>query len=438
MRFISADRKTRIFLSIAAVLIFAAAVIAFVFSLRALFITNKTESETMSDASLMVREALISNEIHRAELLCKQYEYDEAISILEKYDTDKTREALENIKSEKSKLIPADLYEIPHVFFHSLIADTSKAFDGDSKEAGYNQVMTTIAEFRAILSQMYEKGYVLVSLHDIAEKQPDGTFKAGNIMLPEGKRPFVLSVDDVCYYEYMEGDGFASRIVIGDDGRPTCAMKQGDGSFTNGEYDVVPILDAFVREHPDFSYKGAKGILAFTGYNGIMGYRTCPSYSDSPTYNDDCENAKKVAEALRRDGWEFASHSWGHRNMRTMKFENLKTDSERWKNEVESIIGDTDILIFPFGADISDWHKYSEANERFAYLKSMGFDYFCNVDSSKAWLQIGKNYVRQGRRNLDGYRMYYDMINDRKDYLSDLFDVNTVFDKSRPVPVPQM
>lgn len=438
MRLVSSDRKSRVILIIVSTLILAAAVYALVLAVNSLITVNKRRPPKILDAWVSVKDSLIANEIYRADSMCRQYEYDEALALLGRYDSDEAISAYERINSEKNKLAPADIYSIPHVFFHSLIADTSKAFDGDTREAGYNQVMTTIAEFRAILEQMYQKGYVLVSLHDIAKKQPDGTFKPGKIMLPAGKRPFVLSVDDVCYYEYMEGDGFASRIVIGDDGNPTCAMKQDDGTFVYGEYDVVPILDSFVREHPDFSYKGAKGILAFTGYNGVMGYRTCPSYNDNPTYAEDCENAKKVAEALRADGWEFASHSWGHRNMKTMKFEDLKTDSTRWKNEVESIIGDTDILIFPFGSDIGDWHKYSDTNERFAFLKSMGFDYFCNVDSSKAWLQIGSNYVRQGRRNLDGYRMYYDMINDKKDYLSDLFDVNKVFDKARPVPVPPM
>lgn len=35
-------------------------------------------------------------------------------------------------------------------FYHTLIKDTSKAFDGDYKEADYNQVMTTIDEFNKI------------------------------------------------------------------------------------------------------------------------------------------------------------------------------------------------------------------------------------------------------------------------------------------------
>ena len=48
--------------------------------------------------------------------------------------------------------------------------------------------------------------------------------------------------------------------------------------------------------------------------------------------------------------------------------------------------------------------------------------------------------MRQGRRNLDGYRMYYDLpeTNPVKTHLSDLFDVTQVFDQSRPTPVPPM
>ncbi len=389
-----------------------------------------------------VRAAHASYQLTRAELLMRSYDYDAALELISGIDTPEAAALTSRINEEKKTLSSADVYAIPHIFFHSLIADTSKAFDGDTREAGYNQVMTTVDEFNKIMQQMYERGYVLVSLHDVAVKKTaeDGgvRFVPGEIMLPPGKRPFVLSVDDVCYYEYMEGDGFANRIVIDENGKPTCEMKLSDGSTVTGDFDVAPLLERFIEKHPDFSYRGARGILAFTGYNGILGYRTCPSYGDNPTYEKDVSDAKAVASALRAGGWELASHSWGHRDMKTISMENFKADADRWEKEVESIIGETDILIYPFGSDIGSWVPYSADNERFKYLKSLGFDYFCNVDSSKAWLQIGTNYVRQGRRNLDGYRMYYDMINPNVDKLSDLFDVDEVFDKARPVPVPPM
>ena len=114
--------------------------------------------------------------------------------------------------------------------------DTSKAFDGDRKQNGYNQMMTTKEEFEKILQSMYDRGFVLVSLHDIAYETTDENgnpiFTEGNIMLPPGKQAFVMSQDDVCYYEYMEGDGFASRMVVGEDGKPVCEMKMDDGSVS--------------------------------------------------------------------------------------------------------------------------------------------------------------------------------------------------------------
>ena len=98
-----------------------------------------------------------------------------------------------------------------------------------------------------------------MSVHDLVKQVTDENgktkFVPGEIYLPPGKKPFVLSQDDVSYYEYMDGDGFASRIVIGDDGKPTCEMILDDGSVVRGAFDLVPILDAFVEEHPDFSYR---------------------------------------------------------------------------------------------------------------------------------------------------------------------------------------
>ena len=111
----------------------------------------------------------------------------------------------------------------------------------------------------------------------------------------------------------------------------------------------------------------------------------------------------------------------------------MKTDDKKWKAYVAPILGDTDMVIFAFGADIGDWEGYSSDNAKFVYYKKAGYDYFCNVDSSQYFVQITDQYFRQGRRNLDGYRMYYN-----PDMLSDLFDVSEVWDSSRPTPVPEM
>ncbi|MFR0789587.1 MAG: hypothetical protein ACLSHW_02175, partial [Lachnospiraceae bacterium] len=73
----------------------------------------------------------------------------------------------------------------------------------------------------------------------------------------------------------------------------------------------------------------------------------------------------------------------------------------------------------------ADWHDYSSDNAKFTYLKSQGFNFFCNVDSSQYFLQIRDNYVRQGRRNLDGYRLWND-VHGEKNRTSDLFDATQI------------
>ena len=398
--------------------------------------------------------------LEKAKQLASQYDYDGAIRLIQEdtalSDDAAAKEAVASYESEKAGLVRQDPTTVTHVFFHSLIVDTKNAFDKTrwgKLSDGYNQVMTTIPEFERMLDQFYKDGFVLVGLHDLAsmETQADGSVKMtqGNIMLPEGKKAMVMSQDDVCYYEYMKGSGFADRIEIGPDGKLTTHYVDQDGKESLGDYDLVPILDRFVEEHPDFSYKGAKACLAFTGYNGILGYRTDETYdpnspmydkTKTPNYNieADRETARKVAQALRDDGYELASHSWGHRNLGTISMEHFKKDTDRWDKNVnqELLGGSCDIILYPFGADVADWHPYTHDNERFQYLFDKGFRYFCNVDSTQHWVQIGSDWLRQGRRNLDGEAMWNDIANG-KNRLSDLFpDVSAIFDKDRPTPVP--
>lgn len=405
--------------------------------------------------------------LDEANVMAAMYDYDGAIELLQGQSDyaahQEYADAVAGYEAEKAKLVKwSDNTKIPHVFFHSLVVDPTAAFSS-YKADEYNQVMTTIDEFCKIIQSMYDKGYVLVGLHDIAEIQiqEDGTEKMvqKEILLPEGKKPFVLSVDDVSYYEYMTGTGFASRLVIGGDGKVTNEMDVYDenGNVTDtytGSFDVLPILEDFIAVHPDFSYRGAKGIIALTGYNGILGYRTSDiSYGpgnttypsahlwDNENIEADKQTAKTVAEAIKAQGWEFASHSWGHYGMQTMEEEHFMRDTDWWEAEVEPLIGETDILIFPLGEDIGSWRAYNDPQQlavtptRYAKLKEVGFDYFCNVDGSvEAWVQFGSDYMRQGRRNLDGTRMWEAIQG--TDRLSDLFDAAEVFDPLRPTPVP--
>ncbi len=410
--------------------------------------TEETQAEQTEEAAVSSDTVLLN-----AQIMYAQYNYDAAIQYLKSQpDFDVNKDYMDlaaKCQVAKGSLVEYPLEQVTHVFFHTLIKDTSKAFDGDSDEAGYNQMMTTIDEFNRIIQILYDKGYVLVSPHDMATVNDDGTMSRGKILLPEGKTPFVLSQDDVSYYHYMDGDGFASRLVLDENGQVKAEYIEDDGTVSVGNYDMVPILDEFISQHPDFSYRGRKGVLAMTGYNGVLGYRTDIAYKTGENLQDnqrefleshpdfdyeaEVAEATKVAEAMKATGWEFASHTWGHMNATDRSAEDLQTDNEKWEAYVAPILGKTDMIIFAFGADIGGWEGYSMDNPKFAYYKSRGYNYYCNVDSSQYFVQITDEYFRQGRRNLDGYRMYYN-----PDLLGDLFDVSEVWDSTRPTPVPEM
>ncbi len=409
-----------------------------------------------STAPAVPEEALILME--EAAFVAAGYDYEAATAMLTEsllYSQVPEMAALvAQFQAEAAKLVRYPTPEkTPHIFFHSLIADTDRAFDGDGDSGGYNMYMNTVSEFIAIMEQMYAKGYVLVSPYDLAYEYTDETgthFKYGDIYLPEGKKPFLLSQDDVNYYSYMvgtgdgknttpifadkNGDGFAHKIIIGEDGYPTCEYMDKDGNILVGDYDLVPVLERFIQEHPDFSYRGARAMLGVTGYEGVLGYRTKPSYEStmgSDAYAAEVQAAKEVVQCLKDHGWLIVSHSYGHPAYGNINAYRVEADSDRWENTVQPIVGDTDIILFPHGSDIHTWHKYPADNEKFQALYADGYRYFFNVDASDYWNQMGDNYFRGGRRNLDGFRMYYN-----PEMVDDLFDVESVFDKARPTPVP--
>ncbi len=417
--------------------------------------SSSTTESTQGTDMLLVQQLLAE-----ADALAVTYDYTGAVSLLESFEGYEAQplltEKIQEYKDKDKTLVPyADLDNVTHLFFHSLIVDPSRAFDGDNEQDGYNLYMVTIKEFEAILQSMYDRGFVLVSPYDIAYEVTDskGThFVYGNIRLPEGKKPFLLSQDDVNYYGYMigtgsgvdetpvfastDGDGFASRIVIGEDGYPTCEYMDAEGNVTTGDYDLVPVLERFIQEHPDFSYHGARAILGVTGYEGVFGYRTKPSYEaalGSEAYQKEVESAKAVAECLKSKGWILASHSYGHPSYGNLTPERVEADSTKWENTCQYIIGETDILLFPHGSDIGSFRNYADDNEKFQILYEDGYRYFFNVDSKVAWVQVGDNYFRGSRRNIDGYRMFH-----HPEKLEDLFDVSKVFDSSRPTPVPPL
>jgi len=442
--------------------------------------TEEVDIEEPQEVTLEVEEPGVSGEATEepveaenkeelmayADILAMQYDYDAAIETLESIDGAADDPEVQSKKTEyqatKDSCVAVNPNEVTHIFYHSLIVDPEKGFGGnDATAAGFSQWMTTVDEFNRVTQEMYNRGFVMIHLRDLVEQteSADGTvrFKDKPVMLPPGKKAFVMSMDDLSYYHSYDNRGIASKLILDEYGQVKNEYIENDGSVSVGDYDYVPLLDQFVKEHPDASYRGAKATVALTGYNGVFGYRTDEVYNTRDPENiskeqlawlearpdfdfdEEVAMATKIADAMKATGWEFASHTWGHIRIGDSSLEHIQKDTARFEKNVIPIIGEVDTVIFAHGQDLNDWQDYNPEDPKFQYMKSRGYNFFCNVDSAQYFLQIRENYVRQGRRNIDGYRLFQDLKNpdatSRRTH--DLFDVNEIYDKRRP-DVPEL
>lgn len=410
-----------------------------------------------------------------AEGYAVQYDYDSAVAVIQSFagyesDSDLTS-AIDSYTAQKAACCVVDVQRVPHIFFHSLLNDDRglrKDVVGEQRAWKNDTAMVTADEFDNVIQQMYEAGYVLISLDDMCIKtqNSDGTVSirpSDQVLLPEGKKAFVLSVDDLSYYHsYGIGtQGYATKLVLDENGAVKCEYTNESGETLIGDYDVVPRMDTFIHEHPEFAYHNARGTVALTGYNGVFGYRTNDYYKDinhpkldkdqvqwlkdHPDFNfdEDVASAKAIADAMKKEGWTFASHTYGHWNASSHTAAELKTDNERWMTCNHEIIGDIDKIIFAFGGDIGTAHGYTADNDKFQYFKSQGYNIFCNVDGHAGWTEFGENYMRTGRIPIDGFSLYQAMTETGGSHATysasyevlGIHDIDKFFNKNRIVPI---
>ena len=264
-----------------------------------------------------------------------------------------------------------------------------------------------------MLPQLYARGYVLYDLNNCWDMS-GGKMVRKDILLPPGKKPLILSVDDVAY---AYGDGFAKALTVKDGGALVYQVKNPEGKIIEmPDGDVMGVLDLFVAKHPDFSYRGHKGTIALTGFQGAFGY----SYDTDQGAND----IRKVAAALKADGWNFASHSYTHN--RTNYYgpnsnpANIKYDVNKWVARVVPCLGPTRLFIAPFG--------YRVRQPGLQYILDAGFNIYCTVDDVVV-NELYDTYALMSRIEMSGYSMAY-----YKNTLTKLFfNVDEVFDaKGRP------
>lgn len=409
---------------------------------------NRYEAKLNRDASLAA-EALLQEKTQEARQLATQakemaahYDYEGAVDLLGGFsgnlaDFPELNQLYTQYKQEKDKLVKwVDTNNILSLSFQMLIADPNRAFQDARYGNSYNKNFVTTEEFTKILHQLYENNYILIRLSDLVI---DGQVQ--ELLLPKDKKPLLLIQTQVNYNTYMvdgdgdklpdkDGDGFASRLIIDDNGNITCQMVDSAGQTQTGNYDLVPILNSFVTTHPDFSYKGAKAILALTGYDGLFGYRSNPAAESTfgaDTYGNEISDATQMAEALRKDGYELACYTYDNAAYGQLENAKIQYDLNKWENEVVPILGDVDILVYARNSDISD-SSAPYSGEKINTLLDAGFTKFlgfCN--EGMPWLTEQDEYMRLGRILVTGENM-----KKTPDWFEGIFDVATVLDPTRP------
>jgi peptidoglycan/xylan/chitin deacetylase (PgdA/CDA1 family) len=305
---------------------------------------------------------------------------------------------------------------VEHIFFHPLIVYPKLAFDQDTLAKGYNDYFVTVNEFKRALNELYKNNYILIDIHLLFENKEDNTIVMRKLKLPKGKKPLILSIDDMNYYDYMRENGNAYKLLLDDNGNVASYSKTPDGKeVISHDNEIVPILDQFVKEHPDFSFNGAKGLIALTGYQGVLGYRT--NELNSPEFENEKKEALKVINRLKETGWTFASHGYGHLDANKVGYEQLVKDTERWKREVEPLVGATDIYVYPYGS------RVETGSRKFKYLVESGFKVLCSVGPQPYLKEYNSSAIMMDRRHIDGIS-----LQTQKAQLSPLLDADKVLE----------
>lgn len=329
---------------------------------------------------------------------------------------------------------------LENIYTHCMIAFPEINFASKNTYRKCGDDCLTYHEFMYLLNSLYEKGYILIDANMLFDEGSGKSVRS--MMLPKGKKPLILTFDDVTYDSRKQGNGMVDKLIVDDDGYVCTYTKMKDGteviSYSNEHF---PVLNAFVREHPDFTFRGARGTIFFTGFDGIMGYRT---QSEPLTEaeaalgldrNAEIAAAKKVVAAMKEEGWTFGSHSYNHRHMTRMSASEFKKDTDMWRDEVGSIVGETKLFCWPYG-DHTD-KKYNanlRKGELHKYLYDNGFRVFFGCGSARYVASEPDGLgIFTDRKGMTGNVLYYIEM-EYKTYLRDylyLIDPDKMWDPLR-------
>lgn len=301
--------------------------------------------------------------------------------------------------------------QIHHLAFNTLMAFPDKALDPKNKLCSrFDLEKVTINEFKKILEFLYQKGYCIVDIFDIINASKLSlNFSIKNF--PKNKIPLLLSFDNVTYKSSYQNHGEVDKIIIDRNYQlATYTTKKSIQDRIQYDNEFLVILEDYISSHPDFSFNGARGIICFSGENGILGYNTS-SKNASSKY--EVERVSEVILHLKKLGWRFGSNNYKYSSDTLKSQVEFKKEILLWEKEISPIVDKTSIYSFPNG--ILDESKLDE-------LSANNFNIFL-YNSFSDTPKILDSQILLPRLNVNG-----DTIRNNYDILNNYFDCKSVYD----------
>lgn len=166
-------------------------------------------------------------------------------------------------------------------------------------------------EFRGDLDYLYTHGYYLTSMHD---------FVTGNINIPPGKSPVILTFDD--------GTESQFRYLV-----------QPDGSKIIDPDSAVGIIEAMYAKHPDFGRAGVFYILPLL------------PFGDDNDDHHQRQFAKEKLDFLLAHGYELGNHTLNHANLRKLNNDQIMQQIAGGADGIHSYVPNAPLetIALPFG-----------------------------------------------------------------------------------------
>lgn len=312
------------------------------------------------------------NIILSARDMASKNEYKEAVEFLEnKSEIFKDKTTINSLISHYSKFFIADglfLAEGSPFFLsvNKLVAFPSIAFKDNPKSEEIDNKYLTSKEFQTLLSKLYENDYILIDIENYIEVIDKKVFKR-DLYLPQNKKPLILIFNEANYFE--NEPYFIDKFIIDGIGEISCfSARQPEKDQISSDCDFIPILEKFIKENNDFSFKNARAIISFENTGNVLGYNISKT---NPNINQDSLSLKRIVQKLKDMGYKFAFGDFGI-DEKTQYDEKIKNI----ENNMANIFGQSTIYFSKKG-------RTNNINE----LKELGFNIFFEFGDSSFYIK---------------------------------------------------